>query len=307
MYAFMLREIDRPAPSKSFAVDFAGVTMQRRKFGTTGLTASALGMGCSRLGSFLSTGSNKEAVATISLALERGVTYFDTSDIYAQGDSERLLGAALGDKRDRVLLATKAGRRFSNRARFAARLKTPIKIAMRVVPALKERIRTARAEHISVDFTADYLTAALEASLKRLRTDWVDVFMLHAPPAEVLADEDLFYRLGRLTEQGKVRCLGVSVGDIAHAPLAVRLPSVRAVQLPIGQPHRAVLAKVLPELTAQGVAVVGREAFEGVDRTMDRASLQIALREALSRSGVAVVLVGMSSRDHLEANLAELV
>ena len=91
--------------------------MEQRSFGTTGLASSMLGMGCSRLGSFLSKGNHREAVATISVAVERGITYFDTSDIYGQGDSERLLGAALSDKRDRVLIATKAGRRFSNRWR----------------------------------------------------------------------------------------------------------------------------------------------------------------------------------------------
>jgi aryl-alcohol dehydrogenase-like predicted oxidoreductase len=233
--------------------------MERRNFGATGITTSALGMGCSRLGSFLSAGGKSEALATIRLAVERGITYFDTSDIYAQGDSERFLGEALANGRDRVLLATKAGRRFSNRARLAARVKRPIKVAMRVVPALKKRVQTARAQHISVDFTSEYLIAALEASLRRLRTDWVDVFMLHNPPAEVLADEGLFHRLDRLTDQGKVRCLGVSVADIAHAPLVARLPGVRAIQLPIGQPCEAELAVLLPELEAQGVAVVGRE------------------------------------------------
>jgi aryl-alcohol dehydrogenase-like predicted oxidoreductase len=282
-------------------------SMERRNFGTTGLTSSALGMGCSRLGSFLSAGGRREAVATINLAVERGINFFDTSDIYAQGDSERYLGTALVDKRDRVILATKAGRRFSNRARIAARLKAPIRIAMRLLPALQGRVRAARAEHISFDFSPDYLTTALEASLKRLRTDWVDVFMLHAPPADVLTDEDLFYRLGRLKEQGKVRCLGVSVAEIAHARLAASLPGVRAIQLPIGRPQRAELGKLLPELAAQGVAVVGREVFEGVDRTMGQSSYNMALCEALGISGVAVVLAGMSNRYHLEANLAELV
>lgn len=280
--------------------------MERREFGTTGLASSALGMGCSRLGSFLSAGGKKEAVATINRAVERGINFFDTSDIYAQGDSERYVGTALMDKRSQVILATKAGRRFSSRARIAARLKAPIKIAMRLLPALQNRVRTARAEHISFDFSLAYLTTALEASLKRLKTDWVDVFMLHAPPAHVLTDEALFYGLGRLMEQGKVRCLGVSVAKIADAQVAARLPGVGAIQLPIGRPHRAELVTLLPELASQGVAVVGREVFEGVDRTMGQPSYEKALREALELPDVAVVLAGMSNRNHLEANLAEI-
>lgn len=280
--------------------------MKRRNLGTTGLNAFALGMGCSRLGSFLNSGSSKEAVATIRLAVDRGLDYFDTSDIYAQGDSERLLGIALGAKRDGVLLATKAGRRFSNRARLAARIKAPIKFAMRMVPGLGDRVRRIRGDHLSLDFSPEYLTAALDASLKRLKTDRVDVFMLHAPPAEVLSDEELFQRLGRLTDQGKVRCLGVSVAEIAHAKLAARLPGVRAIQLPIGRRHGNILVTLLPELSARGIAVIGREVFEGVERGSNQSSADEVLREALRRPDIAVVLVGMSSKDHLEANLAAM-
>ena len=278
--------------------------MERRKFGTTGLVASALGMGCSRLGSFLSVSSPKEAVATVRLAVERGISYFDTADIYAQGDSERLLGTALGRDRHRVLLATKAGRRFSQRARFAARIKTPIKFAMRLVPSLRAGARRTRSEHISLEFNPNYLTAALEHSLKRLRTDWVDVFMLHAPPPEILADEDLFHQLSRVIKQGKARFLGVSVADVAHVGLAARLPGVRAIQLPIGRPHRAAIAALLPELASLGIAAVGREVFAGVDPVIDRAAFKTALRESLEYPQVSVVLVGISSREHLEANLA---
>jgi aryl-alcohol dehydrogenase-like predicted oxidoreductase len=81
---------------------------------------------------------------------------------------------------------------------------------------------------------------------------------------------------------------------------------VRAIQLPIGRSHAASLATLLPELQAQGIAVIGREVFEGVARESGQAVLQLALREAANRPGVAVVLVGMSRKAHLEANLAAL-
>ena len=280
--------------------------MERRKFGTNDLTTSALGMGCSRLGSFLSKGSDKEAVAAVELAVERGITYFDTADIYAQGDSERLLGKALRGKREKVLVATKAGRRFSKQALISARLKVPIKFAMKLLPGLRRSVGRARIAHISVNFTPEYLTAALEASLRRLGTDRVDVFMLHSPPADVLADGELFKRLGNLTVQGKVRCLGVSLEDISHAPLAARLPGIGAIQLPIGQSHKAALHAVLPELSARGIAVVGREVFEGLDRNADSRILEAALRNSIIDRGLAVVLVGMSSRAHVEANVATM-
>ena len=280
--------------------------MERRKFGTSGLTTSAVGMGCSRLGSFLSKGSDKEAIATVELAVERGIAYFDTADIYAQGDSERLLGTALGSKRDKVMIATKAGRRFSAQALMAARLKAPIKFAMRLLPSLTRRIGHARATHISVNFTPEYLIAALEASLKRLGTDRVDVFMLHSPPPEVLADVDLFYQLGRLTKEGKVRCLGVSLAEISHASIAARLPYVSAIQIPAGQSKTAELQSVLPELGARGVAVVGREVFDGIDRYSDPTHFEVVLRDRLAIRGLDVVLVGTSCRAHVEANIAAI-
>lgn len=281
--------------------------MERRNFGTTGLATSVLGMGCSRLGSFGSTSSPEEAKATIRLAVERGVSYFDTADIYGQGDSERLLGAALGADRDRVLIATKAGRRFSGQARLAARLKAPIKLAMKLLPGLKDGVKKARAGQLSTDFSADYLTGALEASLKRLGTDRVDVFMLHSPPADVLADAALFERLARLKEAGKIRCLGVSVETLADVPVAARLPGVEAIQLPVGRPERQSLAPLLPELETLGIAVVGRELFAGSNgAAADAPSRASLLQEAAALPGLAVALVGMSSRGHLEANLAAL-
>jgi aryl-alcohol dehydrogenase-like predicted oxidoreductase len=281
--------------------------MERRSFGTTGLTTSVLGMGCSRLGSFGSTSSPEEARATIRRAVERGVSYFDTADIYGQGDSERLLGVALGRDRDRVLIATKAGRRFSQQARFAARLKAPIKLAMKLLPGIEGRVKTARAGHLSTDFSAAYLTTALDASLKRLGTDRVDVFMLHSPPTEVLADAALFETLARLKNAGKIRCLGVSVETMADVSLAARLPGVEAIQLPVGRPERQALVPLLPELATRGIALVGREVFAGIDRDEAAApSLETLLQEAVALPGLAVALVGMSSRRHLEANLAAL-
>jgi aryl-alcohol dehydrogenase-like predicted oxidoreductase len=280
--------------------------MDRRNFGSTGLQAFPLGMGCSRFGSFLSTVGKKESLATIALALERGLDYFDTSDLYGQGESERLLGSALRTKRKQVLLATKAGRTISSQARLAAKIKTPIRFLMRVTPQLRSRVRSARSEHLSFNFNSDYLAAALHASLKRLRTDCVDVFMLHSPPVEVLREPDLFQRLARLREQGKVRFLGVSVADVGHAPLAASLPEVRAIQMPIGRRHHEALASILPRLRSQGIAVVGRELFEGLKPTDDQSVRGSVLRAALAMRDVSVVLVGMSSARHLEANLATL-
>lgn len=278
----------------------------RRSFGSTGMQVFALGMGCSRLGSFLSTVSRPEIISTIRAAVDEGIDYFDTSDLYGQGESERLLGEALVGNRNRVLIATKAGRRISSRARLAARIKAPIKIAMRLAPSLRNRVSKSRDAHLSFDFNPQYLTAALHASLKRLRTDHVDVFMLHSPPVGVLSNHGLFQRLAMLKDEGKIRCLGISVAAVEHADLASRAPGVGAIQMPIGRRYSSELGALLPALQEQGIAVVGREVFDGLVAGDDRRLRREVLQKALSRPELSVVLVGMSRLQHLEANCAAM-
>jgi len=275
-------------------------------FGSTGLRVSAVGMGCSRLGSFLTSTSDKEGASTVRLALDSGINFFDTSNIYAQGDSERLLGSALGNDRSRAVLTTKAGREFSRGIRLAARIKRPLKFALRLAPSLRNRAVRTRSDNLSLDFTYEHLTAALDASLRRLRTDWVDIFMLHAPPIEVIADAELFHQLGRLTQSGKIRSLGVSVAEAEHAAPVVKLPEVSSVQVPISQSRKDVLVPLLSQLRQRGLGVVGREVFGDISQQGGDSARRSVLREAVELHGLDVVLIGMSSREHLRSNLAAL-
>ena len=280
--------------------------MEYRQLGRTGLRTSVLGMGCSRLGSFLATSDPAEARATVEAAVAGGVSFFDTADIYGQGDSERILGEAVRPHRDAVLITTKAGRRFSGQARLAARLKAPLKRLLTLMPGLKEKVRGARGGQLALDFSPDHVAHALEASLGRLGTDRVDLFLLHGPPAALLVDGPLFERLRGLKQAGKARAIGVSVGAAEEALAAAGIPGVEAIQLPVGPRHRAALAPVLPELARRGIAVVGREVFEGVAHgaTANGSPARAALRDAASLPGVSVILAGMSRRAHLADNLA---
>jgi hypothetical protein len=88
--------------------------------------------------------------------------------------------------------------------------------------------------------------------------------------------------------------------------LAARLPAVRVIQLPVGRPHRAAYSALLPELASRGIASVGREVFAGVDPSSDQRAFKSRLREVYGFPDMSVVLVGVSSREHLETNLAAI-
>ncbi len=290
--------------------------MKFRELGQTGLRTSVLGVGCSRLGSFLSSGSNKEAILMLQESLDLGVNYFDTADSYGQGDSERLLAKAFGGKRDRIILETKAGYCFSQTARVASRFKQPIRKFLKSFPTLRGNVEKVRAAHISQRFDSQYLVKALEESLRRLKTDYIDVFMLHDPPFAILENMEYIDIANRLRDEGKIRSFGVSCRSPDEALFCMNVPEISVIQIPVNSGERKVLESVLPEAQTKHVGVVARQPFasgelnEAKERATEPASnenkmllMRQAVNMALSNSSVSVVLVGMSNRQHLRENI----
>lgn len=150
--------------------------MQYRQLGNSGLQVSLIGLGCNNFGARMTT---EEARPIVHKALDLGVTLFDTADSYGSGGSESALGDILGSRRQDVVLASKFGLSLEASPR-------------RVVP-------TTRA----------YIMEAVEGSLRRLKTDWIDLYQLHALHAETSMDEVL-RALDDLVTQGKVRHIGCS-------------------------------------------------------------------------------------------------
>src|SRR6478735_6640998 len=149
-----------------------------RAFGRSGQTVSALGLGCSRIGSILGPGK-LEASRLICYALERGINFFDTADVYGQGDSERILGSLL-HKSD-AIIATKVGQRFPPAYRVISMLKSPLAPLLRSSTSGAHIVRASRAKPLPLDFRPRYLNSAIEKSLRRLRRDALDVLFLHNP------------------------------------------------------------------------------------------------------------------------------
>ena len=228
-------------------------------WGRTGLHVSALGLGCSRLGSTLAGLTEGEAKYLVQHAVGRGVTLFDTADIYGQGASERLLGAALAKQRPNVVLVSKAGQRFTVAQRAATLFKAPVKAVAARLPVLRAAVSAQRAQALPRDYTPAHIEQAIKGTLRRLNTDWLDVFMLHSPSAADVQEGACFALLDRLREQGVIRHWGVSCDDLATAEAALRVPGVSALQIPL------LLARAAPSLVAEAArlrtALLVREMF----------------------------------------------
>ena len=152
--------------------------MQTRKLGR--LEVSALGLGCMGMSDFYGDGAEAESIATIHSAIELGVTFLDTADIYGMGRNEELVGKAIKDRRDQVVLATKFG-----------------------------NVRRADGTFVGVNGKPDYVRSACEASLRRLQVERIDLYYQHRVDPHTPIEETVG-AMTKLVEAGKVRYLGLS-------------------------------------------------------------------------------------------------
>ena len=173
--------------------------MERRTFGRTGWQVSPIGFGAWAIGGSWGEVSDRDAEAALNTALDRGVNFIDTADVYGDGRSEKLIAKVLAarGKRD-VIVATKAGRKIS--------------------------------PHVSAGYTVAALTGFIEESLRRLQMDALDLLQLHCPPTEVFYRPEIFDGLDRLVAAGKLRAYGVSVEKVEEAIKALDYP-ISSVQI----------------------------------------------------------------------------
>ena len=269
--------------------------MEFTELGNTGIRASRLGIGCSHIASVGSSQPPAEIRATLAAALDAGINFFDTASVYGQGDSERMLGRLFGPRRDEVLFCTKAGLRLSV-SQKAVRLAKPV---LRAIASRKRSVhqagQSARQKAERSCFESEFLERELEGSLRRLRTDRVDLFLLHSPPVSLAKDAALGALLERVVQSGKARAAGVSCANAEDAEAWAAVPGVACVQVPLP-------ANAPPFSAPSGIGVIAREVLAGRGDTPPAATLQIAL----SRPTMDVVLTRVSSRAHLAENLTAL-
>ena len=173
--------------------------MKYRTFGKTGWQVSDIGFGAWAIGSDWGQVDERQAIDTLQAAIDQGVNFIDTADVYGDGRSERLIARALKGHSERIYIATKAGRRLD--------------------------------PHQASGYNRKNLTAFIERSLKNLDVESLDLLQLHCPPTEVYYMPEVFDILDDLVKVGKVRHYGVSVEKVEEAIKAIQFPNVESVQI----------------------------------------------------------------------------
>lgn len=173
--------------------------MLYRTLGKSGLEISRVSFGAWALGGDFGTVSDAESKRAVVRAIELGVNFFDTADVYGDGRSERILGEVKQSLKADIIIATKAGRRLN--------------------------------PHVASGYNLENLTAFVERSLVNLRVDALDLVQLHCPPTDVYYMPEVFEALDLLKERGKLRHYGVSVERVEEALKAIEYPGVTSVQI----------------------------------------------------------------------------
>jgi aryl-alcohol dehydrogenase-like predicted oxidoreductase len=200
--------------------------METRKLGNQGLEVSELGLGCMGMSEFYGAADEGEAIATIRRAIELGVTFLDTADMYGWGANERLIGRAIADRRDRVVLATKFG-----------------------------NMRGPAGEFLGISGTPEYVRSACEASLERLEVDTIDLYYQHRVDLETPI-EDTVGAMAELVQEGKVRYLGVSEAAPDTIRRAQAVHPISALQTEYSLWTREPEAEILPTVRELGIGFV---------------------------------------------------
>lgn len=174
--------------------------MDTRVLGKTGFEVSEVGFGAWAIGGSWGDVAEADAVAAVHAALDAGVTFIDTADVYGDGRSEKIIANVLSERSaNDVVVATKAGRRLD--------------------------------PHIAEAYTIENIESFIDRSRANLQTDTLDLFQLHCPPTEVFYDPELFEGLDGLVTSGKIRHYGVSVEKVEEALKATEYPGVATVQI----------------------------------------------------------------------------
>ena len=309
--------------------------MKFNEFGKTGMRVSEIGFGGSRIGGlFAHKNGGKEALNVLRKALDAGVTFYDTADMYAQGESESLIGTAFDGRRGEVIIATKGGYCLPAQRNIIKRIKPLVRPIVQALGLKRARLPSGYSGALSQDFSPSYLTKALESSLKRLRTDYVDLYQLHSPDATFMQSSafgEALQTLERLKALGKLRFYGVATEVPQDAAFCLAAPGISSIQLGFGLLDLDALDQgTLAAAGARGLAVIARGCFGGgllkdsldeaqlkaatpkwqrilalrsLGKATERSLLDLALQFCRATPAVSVTLLGMRIENHLRDNL----
>jgi len=267
-----------------------------------GTRVSALGVGCGRVGSISNPTPMREIEATLEAAVEAGINFFDTADIYGQGDSERTLGRLLRRHRDRVFVVTKVGGRHGRYAAAARFAKPLLRALARSGPNVRNAVVTARTATVIHDFLVSDLRPAVEASRRRLGLDELHGLLLHNPSSSTLRKPEIHEFLDQMLTSRKTARVGVSVDSLDALEAAISIPSLTLIQAPLEVVRALSGTAVLEAIRHRGVGLFVREILRKPEHGADAtplASAKVALSAALAPEFVTSAIVGVSTRRHL--------
>jgi aryl-alcohol dehydrogenase-like predicted oxidoreductase len=200
--------------------------MEQRTLGRTGRPVGVIGLGAWQLGGDWGTVSETDALGVLHAAVDAGVTFIDTADVYGDGRSERLVGRLLAERGgEDLFVATKMGRRVEQRP-----------------------------EH----YNRDSFRAWNDRSRENLGVDTIDLVQLHCPPTAVYSNDAVFDALDELVEDGRIRHYGVSVETVDEALSAIARPGVASVQIILNALRHKPLERALPAAAEAGVGIIAR-------------------------------------------------
>ncbi|WP_376772914.1 aldo/keto reductase [Streptomyces himalayensis] len=200
--------------------------MEQRVLGRTGRDVSVVGLGTWQLGADWGDVREDDALAVLDAAVDAGVTFFDTADVYGDGRSEQLIGRYLRERPDAgVFVATKMGRRV---------------------------------EQIPENYVLDNFRAWNDRSRKNLGVDTLDLVQLHCPPTPVYSSDAVFDALDTLVAEERIAAYGVSVETCAEALTAIARPGTASVQIILNPFRLKPLEEVLPAAAEAGVGIIAR-------------------------------------------------
>lgn len=200
--------------------------MKYRQLGNTDLQVSEVSFGTWAIGGSWGSNNDQESLAGLERAMDEGVNFFDTADVYGGGHAEELLAQATKGKEDRIAIATKFCR--------------------------------AGDIHDSATYSEETVRAYCEQSLKRLNRERIDLYQIHCPPLSVLKDGRVFEVLEKLKAEGKVRHYGVSVETVEEGLFCLSVPGVKALQVIFNLFRQKPAEELFPKAREAGVGILVR-------------------------------------------------
>ena len=201
--------------------------MKYRKFSDLGWNVSEIGLGCWQIGWSWGDVTNRDARDLLKKSLDRGVNFFDTSDMYGDGRSEKFLAELIKFTSEKLFITTKLGRRV-------------------------------RGTNYSKGYKGEYMEEFIDRSLVNLGVECIDLVQLHCPPSEDLSKKETYEKMDKIVKKGKIAHYGVSVHKISDAMEAIKHPNVKSIQMVFNIFRQKPAEAFLKEAKKRNVAIIVR-------------------------------------------------